>query len=91
MCGIVNSGAFLLDQDFPIEIGGHAIEIANHAFHKSDPLSPVVHLKLLSANERRTRPHRQGLGFARRWCWLSPSISRPVDGLNWFQKRMTAH
>ena len=93
MCGIVDSGALLLDQDFPIEIGGHAIEIANHAFHKSDPLSPVVHLKLLSANERRTRPHRhvQGPGLARRWCRLSASISGPIDGLNWFKKRMTAH
>ena len=31
MCGIVDSGALLLGQDFPIEIGGQAIEIANHA------------------------------------------------------------
>jgi hypothetical protein len=33
MCGIVDFGALLLDQDFPIEIGGHAIEIGNHAFN----------------------------------------------------------
>jgi hypothetical protein len=29
----VDFGALLLDQDFSIEIGGHAIEIGDHAFH----------------------------------------------------------
>ncbi len=37
MCGIVESGALLLDQDFSIEIGDRAIEIGDHAFETSKP------------------------------------------------------
>src|SRR5882672_3837248 len=55
---IVNSGAVLLGADFPLQIGGHAVEVRHHALDLRYPAPLLVDLKLPQANERVTRLHR---------------------------------
>ena len=58
MPGIVDAGAILLDTNFALEIGRHALEFGDHGFDLRDLAALFVDLKLLQANERLSGLHR---------------------------------